>query len=137
LADIQKDAKVGSIYHRGEAGGSEYWLCYTIRSPEPTRVWFSSWELGGYYHAIENFYVSMGDAIEVIPSCPELPKRLTPVLLDNSIWLGSDMNMLENSIGRPSAVYDKWRFILILEMLQGLALRHSPFWVSKSTEVKL
>jgi hypothetical protein len=88
LLDVKKATKRGRILHRGDAGESEYALCYTIAiGHAQERIWLSSGELGGSEHSIENFYAAAGSNI-ASNSCPALPTSLRPVSLSNSLWLG-------------------------------------------------
>ncbi len=112
IGDIQKHANAGVIYHKGDAGGSENWVCYTIpNAKQSERIWFSSGELGGPEHTVGSLYAIIGDdEMKPSASCPQLPAQLRPVSLSNSLWLGTNPNRLKELFGKPSATINDWRF---------------------------
>jgi hypothetical protein len=114
LTDIQKAADVGVIQHRGDAGGSEYWLCYTVSSHQlPHRIWISSGELGGSEHFIEHvFAVAIKKGAKASSSCPALPPQLMPPATDKALWLGANTRQLTKSFGTPSAMLGDWQIYL-------------------------
>jgi hypothetical protein len=108
LLDVEKATKIGRIFHRGDAGESEYALCYTIAfGSAQERIWLSSGELGGPEHSIENFYAETGSNIAP-NSCPALPTKFRPVSLSNSLWLGQTVSEVTKSLGQPSMKKDGW-----------------------------
>jgi hypothetical protein len=108
LLAVKKATKIGRILHRGDAGGSEYALCYTIAfGPAQERIWLSSGELGGPEHSIENFYAETGSNVES-NSCPALPTNLRPVSLSNALWLGQKISHVTKRLGQPSVKKDGW-----------------------------
>lgn len=108
LGEVKKSAGVGEIQHKGDAGGSEDWLCYTTSfRGQPERIWISSGELGGPEHAIGSFYAATGNK-EKSAHCPELPAQLRPVSLGNPLWLGSSPDQLKDLFGKPSMKSDGW-----------------------------
>ena len=110
LHDIQESAGVGTIHRRGDAGGSESWVCFTIVSEAiPERVWLASGELGGLEHHIDSFYAS----VSLEPpsaSCPALPARLHPVSLGDTVWLGAELRELKHLSFKPSGTMGDWQF---------------------------
>lgn len=112
LGEVQKSAGVGSIQHRGDAGDSEDWLCYTTLSREqPERIWISSGELGGSNHTVGSFYAAVSSkATKGSAHCPELPAQLRPVSLGNALWLGSSLDQLKELFGEPSTKRGNWWF---------------------------
>jgi hypothetical protein len=112
LGEIQESANAGMIYHRGDAGGSEDWVCYTTANDgKPERIWFSSNELEGAGDEISSFYAITGnEKMRPSTSCPELPAKLRPVSLQNSLWLGVNTDRLRQLVGKPSAKIGDWRF---------------------------
>lgn len=112
LEEIQKSANVYTIYHRGDAGGSEDWVCYTISNDgKAERIWFSSGEVEGPDDEISGFYAITGnEKMKPSASCPELPAQLRPVTLKNSLWLGAHTDRLKQWLGKPSATRGEWRF---------------------------
>jgi hypothetical protein len=105
LSDVQETMKAGQIHHQGDASESISWLCYTIpRRPESQRIWISSSEMGGGT-------IANGVAAEQISGtttnneyCPLLPKKFRPIKLDHDIWLGINVLVLENILGKPLMV---------------------------------
>jgi hypothetical protein len=112
LADIQKSASAGVINHKGDAGDSQYWICYSLPpGDQPERIWLSSGELGGPHHAVDTFHAEINyNAIKPTLSCPELPRESRPVSLGNSLWLGASSERLEKVVGEPSAKIGSWWF---------------------------
>lgn len=110
LHDIQELAEVGTIHRRGDAGGNESWICFTIVSGAMReRVWLASGELGGPEHSIDSFYAS----VSLEPpssSCPELPARLRPVSLGDTVWLGAEPRELRHLSSKPSGMVGDWQF---------------------------
>lgn len=110
LLDVRQSVRLGTIQHHGDAGGSQYWLCYAISHHDRTeRLWLSSGELGGFNHSIEAFYVADHSRKEKpTSSCPELPANFTPVSLLNSLWIGTSSKQLVELLGNPTAIIDNW-----------------------------
>jgi hypothetical protein len=110
LTEIRKAVGVGEIGHRGDAGDSEYWLCYSISSRRRAeRIWISSGELGGDEHVMDGFYVEpIQGTNKALRQCPALPVRFRPVSLENSLWLGANTAQLQARFGEPSARIDGW-----------------------------
>lgn len=112
LNEVKKSASAGVIQHMGDAGGSEYWLCYsTSLRRQPERIWVSSGELGGSEHAVGIFYAEAGSEMtRGSADCPGLPLWLRPVSFGNSLWLGSSPEQLKELFGKPSAKMGNWWF---------------------------
>ncbi len=116
LSGVRNQARRGYIQHRGDAGTSENWLCYSIPFKKSTeRIWLSSGEMGGSRHSITGFYAEItGKSAETI-YCPNLSPSFTPasVMLrgsagSGSFWLGSTVGELTKLIGKPSARIGPW-----------------------------
>lgn len=111
LDDVRRAASVGQVSHRGDAGESVYWLCYTsVHAPRVERIWIvADGAMGGAKH-----YVT-GISAEVLPGgrasadCPALPTRLTPLSLDNNVWLGAREGAATARLGAPSYRKGGWR----------------------------
>jgi hypothetical protein len=134
LDELQKAANIGKIYRRGDAGGSERWLCYTDMSQnQPVRIWFSSSELGGSDETITGFYAIAGDMrLKPEVSCPLLPAKLHPVRLSNKLWLGSNPKALKELIGKPSVTIGDWQFY---SYLGKVLIKHAdPYYNKKTVE---
>lgn len=111
LEDVRRAASIGEIAHRGDAGESTYWLCYTSAGKaQAERVWIvAHGEMGARAHHITNI------SAEVIPNgiatadCPALPNRLQPLSLDNRLWLGAPEGAALAKLGTPSYKKDAWQ----------------------------
>jgi hypothetical protein len=126
LLDVQKATKIGRIVHRGDAGESEYALCYTIAfGSGQERIWLSSGELGGPEHSIESFYAEAGSNI-ASNSCPPLPTKLRPVSLSNSLWLGQKVSReittrpRECTHGRYEFKEPIWKFAILPSLSRAI-----------------
>jgi hypothetical protein len=109
LDEIKRAADVGVIQHRGDAGDSENWLCYSAPFREQSqRIWISSGELGGFRHTVSHLYVEVDSKEKQSDDCPELPAQLRPVSLDNVLWLGSSLERFKEVLGTPSAKNGAW-----------------------------
>ena len=112
LRAISDTAGLGTMHHRGDAGKSIYWLCYTIQGDSRTqRIWIVAHEeMGGSDHA-----VTMVTAQELPPSvqptndCPTLPTTLQPLSLARAVWLGIPGSEALKVLGRPSYRKGSWR----------------------------
>jgi hypothetical protein len=99
LSEIRSAIHAGSIDHSGEAGGSQYWLCYSLPGQ---RIWFiSNGEMGGREHALTQIHAVSGTGFQGNDSCPSLPKSFQPVSFDFG-WIGTDQDHLLKILGQPS-----------------------------------
>ncbi len=99
LDEIRKAVRAGSIDHAGEAGGSQYWICYSLPGQ---RVWLiSNGEMGGPDHVLTQVHAVSGSGFRRTAACPLLPKRFRPVLFDFG-WLGSGRKRILKTLGAPS-----------------------------------
>lgn len=110
LDEVRRAAAAGEIAHRGDAGESAYWLCYTTAGiTQNERVWLvSHGEMGGSVHYITNI------SAELVPNgittdCPALPNRLLPLSLDNGLWLGAPAGAVPAKLGAPSHKKGAWQ----------------------------
>ncbi|MCW5650243.1 MAG: hypothetical protein KIS62_10890 [Ramlibacter sp.] len=105
LARLRALAGVGEIAHRGDAGESTYWLCYTVASlPTAQRVWFIAGELDGPDHFMSAIQATtLGNGEMATESCPLLPSRLRPIALSSGLWLGRSATSLRKALGKPSS----------------------------------
>ncbi len=101
LDDVLKVAGVGTILHEGDAGGSQYWICYSIPTlPGPSTVWIvSHGEMGGPSHHVTSAVIAT--APNRVPGCPELPSTMQPVALSNGVKLGDDVSAVLRALGPP------------------------------------
>ena len=111
LDDVRRAASVGKIAHRGDAGESVYWLCYTNLSPAQTeRVWVvADGEMGGPEHFVTNVSAELLPKGSATADCPELPNNLKPLSLDNHLWLGATEGAAHAKLGAPSYQKGAWR----------------------------
>ncbi|MDR3417115.1 MAG: hypothetical protein P4L83_13100 [Nevskia sp.] len=109
MAEVRKAAGAGEVGHRGDAGASLYWLCYTLPHEDSADLlWFTSGELygGGEIDGIVARRLADGEAAP--PGCPVLPAALRPAALRHGLWLGSTTAQLQAALPRPSATRDGW-----------------------------
>lgn len=101
LDDVVRATALGSIAHKGDAGESVYWLCYTLSDQD--RLWIiSDGEMGGSEHAITGFTAQRLRGVELSSDCPVLPANFLHISLDADIWLGSSNRDLFRAFGPPS-----------------------------------
>jgi hypothetical protein len=125
LSDVLKSAGRGTIGHHGDAGGSEYFLCFTQTSNRRSfRVWvISHGEMGGSDHAVTEVFAQRVESADAASDgCPPLPSRLRPIALDRGIWLGTTRNELLKKLGQPSASHDDWLMFNFLGTAPGTYL---------------
>ena len=109
LFDVMAAVGRGAIAHQGDAGGSEYWLCYTL--PLRTlyaRIWLSSGEMGGDRHDVEEVDLRpwrKGPSAD----CPMLPDRLRPFSIHGTLGLGSTAGAVHATLGAPSQTLGHWQ----------------------------
>lgn len=112
LSQVIKSVGIGSINHQGDAGGSIYWICYTI--PDNIafqRLWIiADGEMGGTKHKVSGVIATRLSAnASTSDGCPNIPKLLQPLSLDQGIWLDSSVSQINKVIGKPSESRDDWR----------------------------
>jgi hypothetical protein len=101
----------GAISHHGDAAGSEYWLCYTVRTDRRSeRIWVvSNGEMGGPESAVTGVVAISLPLEDSSNDCPELSPSFVPVSLDRKIWLGSSAAAVSRALGKPSHEAPPWR----------------------------
>jgi hypothetical protein len=111
LDDVRRVASVGEIAHRGDAGESAYWLCYTIPgAAQAERIWIvAHGEMGGREHYITNISAEFVPNGSATADCPALPNNLKPLSLDNRLWLGASEGTALAKLGAPSYKKGAWR----------------------------
>ncbi len=111
LDQVRHSVSSGTILHRGDAGDSQYWLCYTqVGGHDSGRVWLiSDGEMGGQDHRVT--MISAQQLASPLPTvdCPSLPTKLQPVSLDVPIWLGSTNAEVWDALGAPSHLDGEWQ----------------------------
>lgn len=110
LGEVKKAASSGQISHAGDAGDSNYWLCYTLsQRQQPARIWIMSSEMGGTDHAVTNATVVSLKSAKPTADCPTLSEKLFPVSLDVPLWVGSREAAVQRALGAPSYRQGAWR----------------------------
>jgi hypothetical protein len=111
LDDVRRAASVGDIAHRGDAGESAYWLCYTnLVSPQTERIWvISHGEMGGPEHYVTNISAELMPSGSATADCPSLPNFMQSVSLDNHLWLGASEGAAPAKLGAPSYQKGAWQ----------------------------
>lgn len=109
LGEAIKQIKAGKIQHKGDAGESEYWACYSRRSSE---IWEQIWllshgEMGGPEHVVGGVAARISSK-KPSTSCPELPANLSQVQLDNGLWLGATTDEIKKKHRKPSLQQKQW-----------------------------
>ncbi|MFZ1626056.1 MAG: hypothetical protein WAU48_14910 [Gammaproteobacteria bacterium] len=110
LDQVKNAALAGHIEHKGDAGESTYWLCYTNQTKNGTeRIWIiAHGEMGGPDHAIGRVSAEPTAASGGTNDCPALPAKMQPVSLDNGLWLNTPETAV-NKLGKPSNKSGAWR----------------------------
>lgn len=110
LEDVRRQLGVGTVAHRGDAGDSLAWLCYTIPdNKQPVRLWLTSGELQGNKY-IGGVTAEIGAAgTKPVEQCPALPVRFRQVALDQSLWVGLPDAKVHETLGQPSHATQGWR----------------------------
>lgn len=113
LLTIQKIVG-GTILHRGDAGGSEYSLCYRLSlNGQSGHVWLISGELGGNTHDVNVIYLELDKKNRYFSEkCQNLPQKLQPVNIEGYIGLGQNIGKIKDKLGEPSAQKDNWQFYI-------------------------
>ena len=101
LVDVKNRIKSGVIQHQGDASEYVQWLCYTIPDGlESQRIWIASSEMGGGKVDVV-IAERISDTLNINKYCPVLPNIYRPVKMDRNIWLGTKIEELDNSLGKP------------------------------------
>jgi hypothetical protein len=97
---VRKAAGVGVISSQGEAGEGISWLCYTNVSPTtPERIWISTQrEMGGPEKRVMGVTAQLVVEGVATADCPALPPALTPVRIDNGLWLNDTAREVANAL---------------------------------------
>lgn len=105
LDEIKDALSLGAIQHAGDAGESQYWLCYSLPGQ---RIWLiSHGEMGGSDHALTQV-----QAITTSPTfsthqekaaCPSIPWQYQSISTSFG-WIGKSKKALLNILGQPSGI---------------------------------
>lgn len=100
LSEIRKAVAAGGIASQGEAGEGISWLCYTnLSSPAPERIWISTQnEMGGPERRVMGVTARLLSTGLATADCPALPAALTPVRIDNHLWLHDTAQEVANEL---------------------------------------
>jgi hypothetical protein len=112
LYDVQKAAGAGALANNhADAGAGMRWLCYTNLWTTPIeRIWFTSHrEMGGPEARLMRVTAELLPAGVASADCPALPKTLTPVRLDNGLWLNDLESSVEPLVGASIASDEEWQ----------------------------
>jgi hypothetical protein len=109
LADVIKATGAGLIRHAGDAGGSQYWLCYTVPSKSPSTLWvISHGEMGGPDHFVTSLaWMAKTDGASPA-ECPSLASQVLPISLSNGLKLGDSADVVTRILGAPQAKRNGW-----------------------------
>jgi hypothetical protein len=109
LDEARRHIGSGEIQHRGDAGESVYWLCYSNHAPKGwEQVWLlSHGEMGGDERVI-NGVAAIVSPSRPPDSCTVLPDHLRRVKLNNGIWLGAQTAEIRKKLARPSLEEKDW-----------------------------
>lgn len=102
LKQIRDTIGYGAIAHLGDAGGSQYWLCYS----QPGQfIWFiSHGEMGGLDHVLTQVIaVATNSDSRTGPQCPVIPSHAQPILSSFG-WVGISKKDLFELLGQPSGI---------------------------------
>jgi hypothetical protein len=111
LDDVRQAASMGEITHRGDAGASTYWLCFTkADNAQAERIWvLSDGEMGGPRHQVTGISAQRIPNGTPTGACPALPNKLTPLSLEHGLWLGATKQAVASTLGRFSFQHGAWR----------------------------
>jgi hypothetical protein len=100
LFEVRKAVAAGSISSQGDAGEGISWLCYTnLSSPTPERIWISSHsEMGCPEKRVMGVTAQLLLEGLATADCPALPPALTPVRIDNGLWLNDAARAAANAL---------------------------------------
>ena len=120
LKDVLNLIKSGRIQHQGDAGGSEYSLCYDgWYKGMKFRLWIISGELGGPDHYIDQVTLKMinKNNTDSVAFCYKLPTKFGKVTIKNEIWIGINDKGVEKKIGKPSYMRNSsWLYLYSKEI---------------------
>jgi hypothetical protein len=107
---ILENTLTGEISHRGDAGASMYWLCFTAaRLGRTERIWvMSDGEMGGPDHVVTELIAKLVPTTGVTKDCPLLPNKFRSMSLDTGIWLGISDSKLSQLLGGDRLNSHSW-----------------------------
>lgn len=110
LGDAKRDLNAGVILHKGDAGESMYWLCYSHKTAEGwEQLWLlSHGEMGGNDHVIGSIAARLSSSPLPTEKCPVLRGAPEPIGFNNRIRLGVKAEILKKALGKPSLAEKGW-----------------------------
>ncbi len=101
LDTVRNAVGEGSIQHKGDAGGSIYWLCYKHAQH---RLWVvSGGEIGGSDHLVTEIVEEFIEKeTETSTDCAVMPEKFAPLVLDGKLRLGMSRREVVTALGPPS-----------------------------------
>lgn len=104
LEKIRRTVGGGAVGHRGDAGDSAYWLCYTVLNGRAHRLWLVAGELDGPSHLVSRVVaLRLPIGADAAAGCPALPRKLS-ISLAPTVRLGMTEVQVESVLGPPSLV---------------------------------
>jgi hypothetical protein len=125
LTAVRNVVAAGSISSQGEAGEGISWLCYTnLSSPIPEQIWISSGnEMGGPERRVMGVTAQLLLEGLVTADCPALPRALTPVRIDNGLWLNDTVRAVADGLHTPVNEGQEWQQFSYAGKVPGMAGR--------------
>lgn len=108
LEEVRKAIGLGTIAHKGDAGDSVSWLCYTDVTAVPAlRIWITSGELQGgkYVDGVIARTLTQGHPNA---DCPAPPVKMRPFRVPGANVLNSSSNAVMAVMGAPSHRKGEW-----------------------------
>jgi hypothetical protein len=109
MASVLDTLGVGRIDHRGDAGESTYWICYTA-SAQGQRIWLTSDELHGGRYVDGVTAIALSGPTAPTDACPELPASAAPIRPAQGPWLGASPAETFARFGEASQDGDRWSY---------------------------
>jgi hypothetical protein len=111
LFEVRKAVAAGAISSQGDAGAGISWLCYTnLSSPTPERIWISTHnEMGGPERRVMGVTAQLLLEGLATADCPALPPALTPVRIDNGLWLNDKERAVANVLHTVVTEGQEWQ----------------------------
>lgn len=136
LGDIAAAVGGGVMGHQGDAGESEYWICYS-RPRVGQRIWIvSSGEMGGTNHLVTGLVAEQLPTVTSTKDCPALPAETAVVLLGHKGWLGMSAIDVYKDFGVPSHKAGAWQSFNFEEKIKGICSgfgdRISWLWIKEA-----
>lgn len=121
LGAVQQAIGAGEIDNQGDAGDSEYWLCYTVADAKARgRIWIvAHGEMGGPEHDIGWVYAKLDNSAQPTTDCPALPAKFSPLSFDGQFWLGMQYINAVRILGSNGVKLNDWQVYDYLGKIPG------------------